>query len=258
MVPGMRILIVLAILSSTASAEPAGRRRDRVVRTSVTAVGAAFFVVTETALKGYLAPSECRFCGPNPTDATVRNALVWRHPGVASTLSDIEGFGVAPLFAIAASAHDVLGSGAGAVFDEVLPVVESGVIAGDLAQVVKFSVGRQRPYAHFNPSGAPDIDDNLSFFSGHSALAFSLATSAGMMAHRRHSRLEPYVWGAGLSLAASTAYLRIAADKHYLTDVIVGAGVGVAVGFAVAGSTVPDRRIMVVSTGNGLGVVGRF
>jgi membrane-associated phospholipid phosphatase len=49
----------------------------------------------------------------------------------------------------------------------------------------------------------------------------------------RGYRLAPLVWGVGMPLAAATGYLRIAADKHYLTDVVVGALFGAAVGVAL-------------------------
>ena len=38
---------------------------------------------------------------------------------------------------------------------------------------------------------------------------------------------------AGLGVAAVTGWLRIAADKHYATDVALGAGLGAGVGVAV-------------------------
>jgi membrane-associated phospholipid phosphatase len=41
------------------------------------------------------------------------------------------------------------------------------------------------------------------------------------------------MWAAGLLLATTGGYLRIAADRHYATDVIGGAIVGSAVGFSV-------------------------
>ena len=49
----------------------------------------------------------------------------------------------------------------------------------------------------------------------------------------RGYRWAPLAWGVGGAVAAVTAYLRIAADKHWLTDVIVGAVVGAGIGFAV-------------------------
>jgi membrane-associated phospholipid phosphatase len=43
----------------------------------------------------------------------------------------------------------------------------------------------------------------------------------------------PWVWGVGMTVAGATGYLRIAGDKHYLTDVLVGAATGVAAGIAL-------------------------
>ena len=53
----------------------------------------------------------------------------------------------------------------------------------------------------------------------------------------------------GLSMAAFTGYLRIAADKHYLSDVLTGAIVGSAVGFVVPYFLHPrvDERRPIVS-----------
>jgi membrane-associated phospholipid phosphatase len=43
----------------------------------------------------------------------------------------------------------------------------------------------------------------------------------------------------GVPLAAATGYFRLAADRHYLTDVLAGAGVGLAVGYAVPALNAP-------------------
>lgn len=57
----------------------------------------------------------------------------------------------------------------------------------------------------------PDGSDDKSFFSMHTALAFS---ASGW-------KVE-----VGIPLGAGVAYGRMAADKHYLTDVIIGAAAG--------------------------------
>jgi membrane-associated phospholipid phosphatase len=115
--------------------------------------------------------------------------------------------------------------------------VESGAITTALLQVVKHRVNRPRPYAHYCEPGCGDDlserDTQLSFFSGHTALAFSFAVSAGTIASMRDYRNAGWVLGSGLTMAAATGYLRIAADRHYFTDVLVGAAVGAAVGWAV-------------------------
>ena len=47
-----------------------------------------------------------------------------------------------------------------------------------------------------------------------------------MLSHYHGARNEGWVWASGLTLATSTGVLRIAADEHYLTDVVAGAAAG--------------------------------
>jgi membrane-associated phospholipid phosphatase len=61
----------------------------------------------------------------------------------------------------------------------------------------------------------------------------SLAVSAGTVAHMRGSKWAPAIYGGGVALSLTTGYLRIAADKHWSTDILTGWVVGAAVGYAV-------------------------
>ena len=70
-----------------------------------------------------------------------------------------------------------------------------------------------------------------SFYSGHTTLAFALATSMGTVASMRRYRLAPLVWALGIPLATLTGLLRMSADRHYLTDVLTGAVLGGGMGF---------------------------
>ena len=45
--------------------------------------------------------------------------------------------------------------------------------------------------------------------------------------------IAPLIFGSGLLLGATTGYMRMAADKHYMSDVLVGAGMGSLIGFVV-------------------------
>jgi membrane-associated phospholipid phosphatase len=146
---------------------------------------------------------------------------------------------------------------------DVLLVAEATGLAMSLDQVVKFAVGRQRPFVRYRnfpeADRAPDPDDNLSFYSGHTTFAFALAAAAGTVSDLRGYDGAPWVWGAGLGLAAATGYFRIAGDKHYLTDVLVGAATGLAVGIAVPrvfhgrrdepGAAAPAARVTPVPLG---------
>ena len=77
------------------------------------------------------------------------------------------------------------------------------------------------------------VDDDLSFYSGHTTEAVSLAVAAGTVSSLRGYRLAPLVWSAGLPIALTSGYLRIAGDRHYFTDVLVGAIAGASVGLLV-------------------------
>lgn len=103
-------------------------------------------------------------------------------------------------------------------------------------------VGRERPFQRACDSNDPDPgcgapDSRRSFVSGHTALAF---VNAGLVC-TQHAELD--LWGGGAAddvacgLAVTTAVtvgvLRIVADKHYATDVLGGALVGVLAGFVL-------------------------
>lgn len=225
---------------------PAPLRYDLAVDVPV-AAGATVAWFTSELLKSHLAPSACRWCSRasdgsdtlNGFDRSVRNGLRWSTPGAADTASNVTAFALAPLAALGldtlASSHD--GAVGNAPVDGLL-IAEATALAVDLNQAVKFAVGRERPFVHAlapvdKGKTAHPSDNNLSFYSGHTNLAFALATSSGTLASMRGYRWSPAVWVTGLTIASATGYLRIAADKHYASDVLVGAVVGSAVGVAV-------------------------
>jgi membrane-associated phospholipid phosphatase len=238
-------LVFVACLAAPAvawaeDAPPPARPMMRVslpIDLTVTGVGAAAWVTSEI-LKSKIAPATCRWCSPTGIDDGVARALRWDNRKTAATISDVGLFGVAPLAAFGGSALLVYTNGGtlGEWGTDALVILESLVVAADLTQIVKFSVGRERPILEYGPVTAEDRanrDNNLSFFSGHASSTFSLAVSSGMVATLKGYRAAPFVWATGLTIAATTGYLRIAADKHYLSDVMLGAIVGSAVGFVV-------------------------
>lgn len=79
--------------------------------------------------------------------------------------------------------------------------IRVGIAAG-LAEITKLIIHRERP----------DGSENVSFYSMHTSL-----TCAAIVRYK--------AWEA----CPAVAYLRIAADKHWLTDVATGAGVGIVV-----------------------------
>ena len=101
-------------------------------------------------------------------------------------------------------------------------------LTGVLTTVSTHVVGRERP------SG---MNDNVSFFSGHDAIAASAATLICL----QHLQLELFgnkatdatACGIGIAAAVTTGFLRIMADRHWASDVIVGAAVGTGSAFLV-------------------------
>jgi membrane-associated phospholipid phosphatase len=179
-----------------------------------------------------LAPARCRWCRPDPLDEDAREALLWARPARAARASDLLANAVLPAGAAAAvlapawAAHD----GRQAAEDAVA-IGEAVLLAVDAELAVKDLAARSRPSAFYTGGGGRQA--NLSFFSGHTSFAFSLATATATVATLRGEPAAPWLWAGGMSLAAGVGYLRVAGDAHWLTDVVAGAAVGGAIGFAV-------------------------
>jgi membrane-associated phospholipid phosphatase len=253
-----RAVACLILLAGTAHAEPWYRDRHRLLHVSITLAGGVFFAATETTFKPDLAPTTCTWCNPPGFDASARNALVWHDPARADQISTFTGFVATPaleLGMIAVTSIELPDRSWARLIDDTLPILETEAIAETINQITKFSVARARPFVHF--TNAPfDIDNNVSFFSGHTTLVFAVTVSAGYVAHTRNYAVEPYIWATGLTLAATTGYLRIAADKHYLSDVLVGAAVGAGAGLAIPYLTMHD--VTVAPTPNGIALAGTW
>ena len=250
----MKCAAVIAVVIALAGAARAEPVRHRSAHLAGLAVGGALYLGAGFA-QDDLAPAACRWCDANGLDASVRDALVWSDTGRAGGASTVTGYFLAPVSALGLLAFDDTPR----FIDDAIPVIE-GVLAAQLfTQVVKLTFGRQRPYAHFATAPlTPSSEDNLSFSSGHTSIAFAFAAGAGYVAHRRRLRLEPVIWASGLALAATTAYLRIAADKHYLTDTLAGAAIGSAAGLFVPRLTGALPEMEVVPTRSGIALAGTF
>ena len=123
--------------------------------------------------------------------------------------------------------------------NDVFVIYESALLAFAISTLATASVSRARPLVY--GSKAPeseriDPDAALSFASGHSTLAFALATSTFWTIHRRHGPSSAYSWVAlacGSVLATAVASARVAAGEHFPSDVAAGAALGAATGTLV-------------------------
>ncbi len=103
--------------------------------------------------------------------------------------------------------------------------------------VLKNTISRERPYmlaGNTDPYPSDTSEKNQSFPSGHTLMAFSSAAFTQTVFSLKYPD-APYktaVTATTWALAATTAILRVASGNHFVTDVLGGAAIGSALGFA--------------------------
>jgi membrane-associated phospholipid phosphatase len=89
---------------------------------------------------------------------------------------------------------------------------KSFLINGFITDQLKYRVNETRPNKSMR-----------SFPSGHTSKAFSFAH----FMHKEYGELSPWYSIGAYSVAASVGYMRVAKDAHWISDVFMGAGVGI-------------------------------
>ncbi len=156
-----------------------------------------------------------------------------------STVSDVLLGGlIAYPFAVDALVDSTISQGSSDTGGQLSLIAAQSFLLTSLARVItKAAVGRERPFQNecaadstYDPDcGSPF--SRTSFFSGHAAVAF---TGAGLIcsAHEGMSLAGGnFPCYASLGIATVVSLSRVIADKHYLTDSLVGASVGILSGY---------------------------
>ena len=121
---------------------------------------------------------------------------------------------------------------------------EAYYMAKGLTSLAKGLSRRKRPYAYNESMSADERyeiasqawgDLKGSFYSGHACEAFTEAVFISKVFNDYYpdSYWTKFVWGGSLVIASLTGYARFKSGEHYLSDVIVGALVGSAIGYFV-------------------------
>lgn len=212
------------------------------------------YVLTGVAAAGYLylefltkTPADPNWRGGILIDDSVRDALVAKSRAGrdrAATWSDVTAL-VPQLWAVFDGAIIPVATDRGnwdVAWQMTIMNVQGIALAGLLARSGHRFVARERPDV------APCIADpqydshcfggsNASFPAGHTA---SSMEGAGLTcAHHLHlplygsSAVDVAACGTATALAVTNGWLRIVADRHYFSDVVVGASVGAATGFVL-------------------------
>ena len=165
----------------------------------------------------------------NSFDNYFRNSLKWNSKNIntANMMSDILLYGVVlgtlPIIPIL-SKRDYN--------TVILSSLEVLAINGIITDYIKILSKRQRPYSRFG--GIKDSDDShRSFYSGHTSTAFSIGVSTASILSKDYPQFRNRIWLTSLGLAAATGYFRVAGDKHYMTDILVGSIMGSLVGYTI-------------------------
>lgn len=166
-------------------------------------------------------------------EENVRSVFQQNRSGVADVLERVGWWYGTPLFTVPAS---LLTLGAGALFDDD-ELKDTGILMSELLLTVLFVqqplrivVGRARPLAgeghvSFHPFNVHN--EYASFLSGHSWSAFGISNIVARQIDKGWASVGLY------SLATITAFSRMYADRHWLTDVVLGSVAGYAISTAL-------------------------
>jgi hypothetical protein len=225
------MLRALPLALLLAAAPPAARAADDLDpatgRTAAVALSALALTGAANLAEGSLVAPACRWCAPTGIDRSARDAFRFADGGGAARASDVLVLAV-PL-ALAGADLGLAGGDLRRAGEDLAVAGEAIAVTVLATEVLKLAVSRRRPYALGAATrGGPE--DDLSFPSGHTSSAFAAAAAFGTVARLRGYAGAWAVYAGGFAGAATVGWLRMAADRHWLTDVVAGAALGTAAG----------------------------
>jgi len=189
---------------------------------------------------------DCRWCAPNALDEKVSSALILKNTAPIRLSSDIIAFGLTPILAFGSL---LLGPTSTKSFiRDALVIADALAITAALTEIAKISARRARPDSIYGDDHGPQA--NRSFWSGHTSFTFAALSSASVLALRNNYAWAPYFAGAAALVGTFVGYSRIAASRHWFSDVIVGMGVGIGVGVAMPFLTLDPKSPRVTIASN--------
>lgn len=136
-----------------------------------------------------------------------------------------------------------------------LSVFQSFALTGGLISGMKYVVGRKRPGSddRFDFNGPAEADFNASFPSGHAGHAFAVAS----VISETYGEDNPWVPWLAYPLATGTALARVDDNRHWFSDVFLGAALGHFIGkMVVEYSPFMERNNITLGPMPGDGVQG--
>jgi membrane-associated phospholipid phosphatase len=145
------------------------------------------------------------------TPAKDQAAAIFRHMGQPEVFATIP----ITLYLGGLIGHDVALRTAGT------RIAASLATAAVFSTSLKYSVGRERPDAVTEPNVFRPFSGADAFPSGHTTMAFALATALSDEIHRPWASLGLFAFATG------TGWSRLNDNKHWLSDVVAGSAIGI-------------------------------
>jgi membrane-associated phospholipid phosphatase len=232
----MRRVIVWSLLTvsgATAAAQSTSPRP--IYRANWADVAAVAVTGVVAVLPGVLelpkGPPSCAPCDPSGL-LGIDQSVIGKNSALARNSSTVLLLGVGGM-ASYLSAHDVSSPQARGN----LAVLANSISwTAASTEWLKVLVRRERPvmYTSGAAAAATVADNQRSFPSGHTSVAFALATSYLVLANREHlphrTRNAMLLYGG----ASGVGVLRTQGGSHFPTDVLAGAALGAGIGWLVA------------------------
>jgi membrane-associated phospholipid phosphatase len=227
--PLLRSIFLLLLILGPVVNSPA-QLSVSLVPDSVSVAGGALLAAASLGLH---VSTEATPVTPDEVNGFDRMAMFGYSEGLDKASDFVQYAAVALPLALALGVSQDQAFAAGVIYFEVL------TRAFFAKNMVKVLAPRVRPWA-YSPSGTQsipaDLERNDSLPSGHATMAFAAAafgvTVAAMELPSGSPWLVPFA-AAEVSLAVLTASLRVFSGMHFMTDVIVGAALGTAIGVAL-------------------------
>ena len=208
----------------------------------ITGTTTIIYLMGEQVVKpGMVGARACRritndVCDPDSLNAIDRSVIDNDAPGWATASQWLLYSTYAlTLGATAIDAANDTGNRADSWGRDAIVLSESMVVTQLATNVLKYSLRRARPTQYRPNTDVSLVEEQLSFPSGHtSGVAAAATTYAYAFAERHpHDSARFAVYGVGAALTLVTGYARTAAGRHFYSDVLAGAAIGVLIGYIV-------------------------
>ncbi|MFD2246266.1 phosphatase PAP2 family protein [Pontibacter ruber] len=237
MKPSIVIVFILSLLTSTARAQDDSPYRTRFAvdaPVTIAGMGLSYYGLTLMQDKEGLTEEEVANLRKSDVNGFDRFSAGY-HSDAAKKASDYPFYGSFAMPLAVMLLNDNVRSKFGQV---AVLYVQTMAVTGTLFTITNGLVPRTRPMVYSNDvemSDRTNSNARNSFYAGHTAATASATFFAAKVFHdfNPDSPARPYVWAAAAAIPASVGYLRLKAGKHFLSDNLLGYGLGAAAGILV-------------------------